>query len=180
MTFAQYRIELMAELKRVFGADNVQKEWDVAKNSLDNLTREQYCPRIDFAVGPFNIDRNSWINTRRIDKAYREHAQLFRKLEQIAGYNNRTIDSNYNPRCFLAIELENKTSRKHRLGSLINASAMAKMGIVLASDEKVLQSLLKIRKYLNFLQEAWKFGDVPKNILILRNEDFLVALRKYQ
>ena len=57
-------------LNEVFGQAHVHKEWDVAKDSQDNYTRKLYCPRIDFAVGPFNIDRNLDENNDRISQKF--------------------------------------------------------------------------------------------------------------
>jgi hypothetical protein len=45
-------------LERVFGKENVKKNWDVAKDSEDMYTRELYAPRLDYAVGPFNISKS--------------------------------------------------------------------------------------------------------------------------
>ena len=47
-------------LIHVFDKENVKKEWDVAKNTQDDLTREFYRPRIDYAIGPLNNERNDW------------------------------------------------------------------------------------------------------------------------
>ena len=51
--------ELLSLLENVFGKGNVLQEWDVARNSEDALKKKlQYCPRIDYAVKPLNIDGN--------------------------------------------------------------------------------------------------------------------------
>jgi hypothetical protein len=55
-TIAEFRNKAITHLEDVF-KESVKKEWDVAKNSTDDLTRDLYCPRIDIAVGPFNIRR---------------------------------------------------------------------------------------------------------------------------
>jgi hypothetical protein len=168
--------EIFLELKRIFGNDNVKKEWDVAKNSRDAFTRELYCPRIDYVVGPFNIDANVYQNGQTINECYDLYRDFLRELHLRSG-NDEALEANHNPRCFLAIELENKTSKKHRIGSLINASAMGKIGIVVAANSKVFQSYVKIRKYLKFLEAVGKIQIAPKNIIVLTQADFLQALR---
>jgi hypothetical protein len=111
-------------LEGFFGKENVVEEWDIAKESEDALQKGlQYCPRIDFAIKPFNIDRNVRENRHSIAEAYDRYHGFFQSLREI-GQSNSDWDVNRNPRCFLAIEYENKTTTKHRLGSLINACAI--------------------------------------------------------
>ena len=170
--------EILKELKRVFGEENVVKEWDVAKESKDAYTREIYCPRIDYAIKPLNIDENVNRNKELIKRAYKKYENLLRKL-----LNDETrfkkISLNENPRCFLAVEVEGKTSRKHRLGSLINASVLGGIGIIVALDENVLQSFTKISKYLKYLYEHQKIRCIQENIIITTKENFLKNLRKF-
>jgi hypothetical protein len=170
--------EITVELKRIFGDNNVVPEWNVAKNSRDQYTRELYSPRVDFAVGPFNIDSNIDKNRSLIDASYRKYEGLLQRLKIASDSVNDVFCPNQNPRCFLAIELEAKTSRKHRLGSMFNASAMGKIGIVIASNEQVFRSFVKIRRYFEFLKNAWKSPYAPKNLMILRKDDFLRILRE--
>jgi hypothetical protein len=172
-----HKDEILAELERVFGDENAIPEWDVARNSGDTLTRELYCPRIDFAVGPFNTDANTIENIRLINESCEKFDGLLHRLRLTSDNRNLSLNPNRNPRCFLAIELENKTSRKHRLGSLVNASAMGKIGIVVASNERVFTSFAKIRKYLDFLESVSKTSYSPKNAIILTEEDFLRTLK---
>jgi hypothetical protein len=170
--------EMFARLKRLFGNENVTREWDVAKNSKDAYTRELYCPRVDFAVGPFNIDANIDYNNTLIEEAYRKHGKLLELLKSRSDSEDKALKPNENPRCFLAIEVEDKSSRKHRLGSIVNASALGKIGIIVASNERVFESLVKIRKYLEFLEKVRKTRNAPENVLIITRENFLKSLRE--
>jgi len=170
--------EIFAQLKQLFGHENVIPEWDVAKNSEDECTREQYCPRVDFAVGPFNIDTNINHNNMLIERAYRRRRRLLELLKSQSNSEDKDLEPNENPRCFLAIEVENKSSRKHRLGSIVNASALGKIGIIVASNERVFESLVKIGKYLEFLERARKTRSAPKNVIIVTRESLLKSLRQ--
>ena len=88
-------------------------------------------------------------------------------------------DSNNNPRCFIAIELENKTTRKHRLGSLINAAALGKIAIIVTANESVLKSFKKLLNYLIYLNEIKKIGWAPRNIILINADDFIEVLRNF-
>jgi len=170
--------EIFIQLKRSFGDENVIKEWDVAKNSKDAYTRELYCPRVDFAVGPFNIDANIDYNNKLIEESCQKYKELLELLKSRSDIKDKALEPNENPRCFIAIEVEHKNSRKHRLGSLVNASALGKIGIIVASNERVFTSFVKIRKYLEFLEQAKKTRNVPENVIILTRENFLKSLRE--
>lgn len=166
-------------LEEVFGQGNVIPEWDVAKNSLDALQRRlQYCPRIDFAVRPLNIDTRIYHNQRLIDEAYQNFEDLIDTLIKNGLTCTRWTD-NKNPRCFLAIEYENKTSTKHRLGSLINAGAIGKMGIIVSLNPKVYRSYDRILKYLEFLQQHKKTNELQNNYLVIDQGKFEEILREY-
>jgi len=168
--------EVFIRLKQVFGKENVVKEWNVAKSSKDAYTRELYCPRVDFAVGPFNIDANIEYNNRLIKEAYQKYRKLLKLLKTRS--DNRALEPNENPRCFLVIEVEHKSSRKHRLGSIVNASALGKIGIIVASNQRVFESLVKIRRYLEFLERVRKTRSAPENVMIITQENFLKSFRE--
>ena len=174
----EYQTEVLSKLERIFVDGGVVPEWDVARNSEDEFTRALYSPRLDFAVGPFNIDANIIWNNNRIDEFYVRFQLFLQKLKSMSDMNDSTFKPNKNPRCFLAIELEDKTSRKHRIGTIINASAMGKIGIIVAANESVFRSFQRIRKYLVFLQEVSKSNYNPKNVMILKKEDFLRILEE--
>ncbi|MGB9809474.1 MAG: hypothetical protein ACPLSA_05470 [Caldanaerobacter sp.] len=164
-------------LKQIFKGYDVVREWDVARDSQDGFTRELYCPRVDFAVGPFNLDANIDYNNRLIEEAYQKYKSLLELLKSRSDSKDKVLKPNENPRCFLVIEIEHKSSRKHRLGSIVNASALGKIGIIVASDQKVFESLVKIRKYLEFLDHVQKTRCAPENIMIITKENFLEILR---
>ncbi|PMB76228.1 MAG: hypothetical protein C0177_07295 [Fervidicoccus fontis] len=166
-------------LKQIFKEYDVVREWDVARDSQDGFTRELYCPRVDFAVGPFNLDANIDYNNRLIEEAYQKYKSLLELLKSRSDSKDKVLKPNENPRCFLVIEIEHKSSRKHRLGSIVNASALGKIGIIVASDQKVFESLVKIRKYLEFLDHVQKTRCAPENIMIITKENFLEILRRY-
>jgi hypothetical protein len=164
-------------LENVFGKGNVISEWDVSKKSQDALQKGlQYCPRIDFVIKPLNIDTNVDRNQNLIHKTYYAYEIFFEKLKKI-GLNNRYWRINNNPRCFLAIEYENKNTTKHRVGSLINACALGNVGIIVALNDKTFQSYERIVKYLAFLHVNNKLPVHPNNYIILKQDDFENQLR---
>jgi hypothetical protein len=171
--------EIFTRLKQVFEGKNVIKEWDVAKNSRDEYTRELYCPRVDFAIGPFNVDTNIEYNNRLIEESYQKYRKLLELMKSRSDVKDNALELNKNPRCFIAIEIENKSSRKHRLGSLVNASALGKIGIIVASNNRVFASFVKIRKYLAFLNQAQKIEISPKNVIIITKENFMKSLNDF-
>jgi len=170
--------EMISLLRQLFGSENVVPEWDVAKNSRDAYSRELYSPRVDVAVGPFNIDANIDYNNNRIQETYEKYKRFFQLIRSNSDRPNTDLVPNQNPRCFLVIEVESKNSRKHRLGSMVNASALGKIGVIVALNEKVFNSLVKIRKYLEYLERVQKPGRAPANILVITMEDFLARLHE--
>jgi len=163
---------IFALLESVFGRGNVIEEWDIAKDSQDALQRGlQYCPRIDFAIRPLNIDRNFSNNLTLINQAYGEYRPLLNELAE-RGLRCSRSSTNENPRCFLAIEHENKTSTKHRLGSLINVGAIGKFGIIVAENLKVYRSYNRILRYLEFLQENRKLAEIQNNFAVIEKVEF--------
>lgn len=168
-------------LSNIFGEDNVIKEWNVAKDSRDLFTRELYSPRLDIAVGPFNIYKNiekSKTEIKRVASSKRNFIKtIFKYSELRTGTSNQLLDSrNKNPRCFLAIEIENSGSSKHMLGNIANVSILGFIGIVIPFNDKKLSLCKRIRKYVNFATSVKKLEDVFKNVLIISKENFFTIL----
>ena len=83
---------------------------------------------------------------------------------------------NQGARCFLAIEIEGKGSRKHTMGGMINAAALGKIGIATATDEKELRKQLMIRRYLIFLSDFGKSTIDTRNLLVVTTKQLANAI----
>ena len=79
---------------------------------------------------------------------------------------------NQNARCFLAIEIENSSSKKHIMGSMINAASLGRLGIGIAYNDSVKKTFLRILNYLAFLKRVEKNTYDTTNFLILTKEQF--------
>ena len=147
----------------------VKKEWNIKKEAGDNPP-EMYYPRADFAIGPFNITDETDANVRIIGSAYDRVLPFFASLIQNDAQRENPFnkDSNRNPRCLAVIEIENKCSAKHRMGSMLNALSLGKVGIVIAANDEAYRSLIRIRSYLEFIGEKGKGPEPNRNILILK------------
>lgn len=146
-------------------------EWDVARNSQDAYRKKLlYCPRIDYAIKPLNINTNTEHNNRLISDACAKYQSLLDELIR-SGLRCDSWTLNENPRCFLAIEYEHKTSTKHRVGSLVNAGTIGKIGIIVAQSDKVYRSYSRILNYVDFLQLNKKMN-MQTNFLAIRKEKF--------
>lgn len=162
-------------LKNIFGPDLVKKEWSIRVGATDAFRHKGiYSPRLDVAVGPFNIDREDiYLNQNKIAE-YREHPLIKGICSKVE------IDFNRNPRCMLAIEIEFSGSSKHILGDFTNASMMGMVGIVVGFSHNI-EKIGRINKYISLLQAVEKAPqDLFKNVVCFEAEDFLNLLRTYQ
>jgi len=179
--------ELLELLKRCFGEDMVKKEWNIATKADDFweiLRGKSYIPRLDYAIGPFNITGSVLENIKKIDNAYMVHFNLIQSFikKSLTSINGFDENWNHNPRCFIAIEVENRSSIKHRLGSMLNASFMGKIGIIVAQNERVLESFRRLLTYLCIISKSKLKKTrilIPKNIIIIREQDFKEELKRY-
>lgn len=131
-----------------------------------------YSPTCDVAVGPFSFKEGSlndvYGNLARIGEIER----FVRGLQEMSlgsGYNEVLLDLNNNPRCFIAIEVENTTAQdvKHLLGSIINCSLLGKIGITIIFDE-YLDYGERLLEYLAFVKRVKKASkDLFRNVLVV-------------
>lgn len=141
--------------------------------------RRIYSPAIDIAVGPFAI-ADSYVT--RYSEMLGESQQFIQLLIDAHNVNVQeegervTFDSvahfNENARCLLGIEIEESGGRKHCMGDLINASALGRVGLLVARNRKILNVFLRQRVYLKFLAGVGKNTFRTDNALVLTSEQF--------
>ena len=184
MRVKEYQAILVNKLSSIFTDLEIKKEWtaDVSQYNL-------YSPRLDIAIGPFAI------NERMINQYHElqiKHSAFVQGLIDIHNinltsiydnYRRRDFDSaqntNYNPRCFIAIEIENDVSRKHLIGGAINASALGRFGIFIAYNDEKFRAMKKLEGYFNFLSEVKKNTFNTNNLLVLSKEQFSNYIDNY-
>lgn len=157
-----------------------QSEWDVAKDSQDDFTRALYSPRLDICVYPTNTNRHLTGN-QHIDVAFLANRPLLTTLHGASHRRHEPLDhvllgGNINPRCFLAVEIENSGSKKHMLGDIINAAYLGKFGIVVAVGQKQFRSFTRILEYLKFCVAVGKAQERFENVLLFEADELLAAL----
>lgn len=183
-TSREYQNYVTERLIPVFGNENVIKEWDVARGSQDDYLRSMYCPRIDIAIGPFNISRELIRDNQNIDNEIRVHRNLLRRLLDVSETDVGSVDEflgnkNRNPRCFMAIEIEKTGTRKHMLGDIANASIVASIGIVVPLNDSMLNGFKGIKKYLEFASAVGKVKSIFNNVLVVNRDNFIQVIEEY-
>ena len=130
-------------------------------------------------------------NLRNINKFYYKYRNLFSSLIECAEYPenfNHNFEFNDNPRCFVAIEVENEHKNrhgricidvKHVIGSMVNASAMGKVAIMVAKTSNVMKSFEKLLKYLMYLRDVKSLKFLPWNLILIEMKNFKELLSEY-
>jgi hypothetical protein len=178
-----FQIELFQRLNNKF--KDCLIEWRTFSNYI------HYSPRVDVAVGPYSTPEFG-NQGDIINQVYLTNEQWIQELfnfhqENMAGYLNEyqlpdfheIIHFNRNPRCFLAIEIENKTSKKHILGSVVNASSLGKIGIGIPMHDSTFRTFARILNYLSFLKNVGKNTFHTNNFLLLKREQVLSTLPRF-
>lgn len=181
MTVQIYQRILRERLTLIYPTVPVQMEWSAMTDEFS-----MYSPRLDVAVGPF-ATHSSYIesyNDLMDDSRYFISKMISYHRENIELFNGGTCHisfdelkyKNPNSRCLLAIEIENKVSRKHLMGGAINAAALGRIGLAVAFRPDKLKAFVKLRSYLNFLASVGKNTFDTSNLLILSSEQLLSCL----
>lgn len=158
----------------------VISEWRAFKNMP-----YQYSPRVDIAVGPFSVapgpnragEYNQLLRNENIENFLRRIYDFH--IENIGDvWLNEIripefdflIQKNQNARCFLSIEIENTSTKKHIMGSMINAASLGRVGIGIAYNDSVKRTFVRIMNYLGFLKRVEKNTYDTTNFLIVTKE----------
>lgn len=183
MDTKEFTQTLITKLETVFSSEQIIKEWDVAKESGDTFDRQKYyTPKVDIAVGPFNIDQKLELNNKKIESFVDEYKENFLswlyKISHLGDYEYVSYGDfldvlNKNPRCFLAIEIENTKDPKRSLGDIVNASAMGKIGIVIPLGNDKYEMFIRIKKYFHYLKRVGKLDGNFRNILIIEGNKLI-------
>jgi len=161
-TEAQKRLKTL--FSNIFGEDNVIKEWPSSRNAEDWL-RRGYAPRPDIVIGPFNISEGA--NTSDIKRSFNQNRAFFNHL----GFADGSENKNENPRCLIAVEIENSGSSKHMIGNIINASLLGKVGIIVTLRDEFYRKAENTLKYLEGAFVRKKIGYNPSNVVIKRYDE---------
>jgi len=155
--------ELAEWLKCIFSEDMVKVEWRSQSGAEDWLKfKGIYAPRPDIAVGPFNITPGCHPETDEINNAFRNHNELFHKL----GITVPEEDTNQNPRCLIAIEIEDSNKGKHMLGNIVNASLLGKVGMIVTLKDEFLRAAMDVAKFLRCAHKIGKTQLRISNVLV--------------
>jgi len=173
MTEREYQTKIQDLLRKIY--EQVEIQWYPFRGH----GRHIYSPAVDVAVGPFAIEM-------RLENRYTEllnetkdfiTSLILMHNQNVASYEEQTsFDSllhfNENARCLLCIEVEDKGGRKHCIGNLVNASALGRIGILVARSNEAFRVFLRQRVYLKFLAGVGKNTFKTDNALVLTSEQF--------
>ena len=170
-----------------YNTDEIKKEWDVTKCSRDGFRRGGseggiYAPRIDIAIGPFNIDFNS-DNLYKMKCEYKKYDKLFLRGVISKGSvlsDEDEIVCNQNPRCTVAIEIANHSEIKRIISDIFNASVIGKIGIFVHDNDKKSETAShRLLNYFKLLQYNRKVDDkILKNVVFIKSEDMISTLKE--
>lgn len=165
-------------LCRLFGSELIKSEWSVRTDATDKVfDRTTYAPRLDIAVGPFNVTREQKEDDLASIGRYGDHPFIRWLRTEVERQNHGGFYFNPNPRCLLAIELEYTTSSKHILGGITNASLLGAIGIIVGPAAYIAK-IRRIAQYAARLRQVEKaHDDMFANIACFQDDDFLRLLR---
>lgn len=149
-----------------------------------------YSPCLDVAVGPFATGELQL--GEKFDALLARHHEFLHHLYELSNENvdqhgeggarfdfHDLAHRNWNSRCFLAIEIENRVSRKHLMGGAINAAALGRIGIAVGWTPDKVRAFVKLRSYLLYLARVGKNTFNPINLLVLSRQQLRGATGRY-
>lgn len=184
MTAKEYQSEVFEMFTNKFPDLEARREWPAFVG-----VKGQYSPRVDIAVGPFSVTPNQ-NQARNYDRLFQRYRSFLKDVHDIHRANfasddiieytftpfNRINRLNYNARCFLSIEIESQNSKKHMMGSIINAASLGRIGIGIAYNDSAFRTFKRILNYLAFLKRVEKNTYNTSNFLLLSKDQFFDLL----
>jgi hypothetical protein len=168
-----FQEHLRLSLANIFDVVPVEEEWAAIRDE-----HGLYSPRLDVAVGPFATGDLNYGD--EFDRLVEAHEAFFHRLydchianiqehssDELFADFGRVASMNWNARCLLAIEIENKVSRKHLMGGAINAAALGRVGIAVGWTAEKVRALVRLRSYLLFLARVGKNTFNTANLLVV-------------
>ncbi len=159
------------------------------------MGRRIYQPIADIAIGPFATEGqyiteyddlvqdksnliDMWVHMFQSNwqEVIGDHYCAVPPPKPIGYEDYLGTNSNQNARCFMAIEIENENSRKHLMGSIINAGALGRVGILVAWHDSALRAAIRMRQYFSFLRTAEKRTFDMSGVLILTRSQLASSL----
>ena len=172
----------------------IKKEWSVTEDSQDVYKNKYqgediYAPRIDIAIGPFNIGLDWNDGLCRINRKYRQYEEfIFGEIIQKGKLlSNEDVCPNQNPRCMVAIEVANHNEIKRMIGDIFNASVIGKIGIfvydqlVYGQDQRFEKASHRLLNYIKFLKTQRKGemdNKILKNMIFIKSGDIVSVLER--
>lgn len=136
-----------------------------------------YSPRCDIAVGPFAFtcrydeNYNNLLNQRNIKTFLRILLQRSenRSSGDVEDFIRGCRNQNRNPRAFMVIEIESSSCSNGKLilGSMVNASIMGQIGVIVPYQENTAQ---RVHAYINEMGDRRKTPKIFKNLIIIKKE----------
>jgi hypothetical protein len=176
MTAKETQAALAGFLATMIDADHVKSEWSVRTDATDDVyDKSSYAPRLDLAIGPFNVSSEREANVQLI-LHHQRHPLIVALRREVIRQNHGSFYVNRNPRCLLAIELEYSTSSKHILGGITNASLLGYIGVIVG-NARYIAKIRRIYEYACRLREVEKaHGDMFANVACFDEEEFFSLL----
>jgi hypothetical protein len=177
MTTKEYQQFIIPPIQNLIPELAIRSEW----KAFNEIQEARYSPRIDIAIGPFNVGPGPNIQDKYdnilksnevvsfLEQVYKFHKNNIEKYSSLLSVPEfqEILSLNHNSRCLIAIEIENRNSRKHTLGSIINACSLGRIGIGIAFTEATSRIFSRILNYLNFLRMVDKNSYNTNNFLLL-------------
>jgi len=176
-----YQDKLTKLLKAYFKNEFVYDEWDITKNAKDGVKDSLvYAPRLDIAVGPFNITTDNKDEDAYNIRVKANNDELVKAIiKECKKQHGGRFWGNENPRCMIAIEIELSGSSKHILGDYANASMMGYVGVVISSSKNY-KKISRVGEYLKDMQMLEKASEgVFSNTVLYTEDEFLALVEKH-